>query len=65
EINRKNVGEIDLGGSSSTDITGGMRGKIDELLLLADDGIDSHIFAANRVADFLLGKNYGGTLVRK
>ena len=65
EINRKNVGEIDLGGSSSTDITGGMRGKIDELLLLADEGIDSHIFAANRVADFLLGKNYGGTLVRK
>lgn len=42
-----------------------MRGKIDELLLLADEGIDSHIFAANRVADFLLGKNYGGTLVRK
>ncbi len=65
EINRTNVGEIDLGGSSSTDITGGMRGKINELLLLADEGIDSHIFAANRVGDFLSGHNYGGTLVKK
>jgi isopentenyl phosphate kinase len=65
EITRSSVGKIDLGGSSSTDITGGMRGKIDELLLLADEGVDSHIFAAGRVADFLFGENYGGTLVKK
>lgn len=64
EITRKNVADINLGGSSNTDITGGMRGKINELLLLADDGIDSHIFAANRLADFLAGKNCG-TLVKK
>jgi isopentenyl phosphate kinase len=64
EITRKNVADINLGGSLNTDITGGMRGKINELLLLADDGIDSHIFAATRLADFLAGKNCG-TLVRK
>jgi len=65
EITRASVGGIDLGGSSSTDITGGMRGKINELLLLADEGVDSHIFAADRMADFLSEKNYGGTLVKK
>ena len=64
EITRRNVVDIDLGGSSNTDITGGMRGKINELLFLADEGIESHIFAANRMTDFLSGKNCG-TLVKK
>ena len=65
EITRKNVTNINLGGSQNTDITGGMRGKINELLLLADEGINSHIFAANRMADFLSERDYGGTMVKK
>jgi isopentenyl phosphate kinase len=63
-ITRENAGSIDLGTSSHTDVTGGMQGKVNELLLLADKGIPSHIFHISRVADFLAGKPHGGTTVR-
>lgn len=63
-ITRKNVGAIDLGDSANTDVTGGMRGKVEELLLLADAGIPSHLFHISRVVDFLDGKDHGGTMVR-
>lgn len=63
-ITRENVGEIDLGDSSNTDVTGGMLGKVNELLLLADTGIPSHLFHISRVMDFLNGKPHGGTTVR-
>jgi isopentenyl phosphate kinase len=52
-----------LGGSRNTDVTGGMEGKIDELLALADAGISSSIFHASRIGDFLDGRPHGGTTV--
>ncbi|HJK51619.1 MAG TPA: isopentenyl phosphate kinase [Methanocorpusculum sp.] len=63
-ITRENVGAIDLGCSSNTDVTGGMRGKVEELLLLADAGIPSHLFHISRVMDFLQDRDHGGTIVQ-
>jgi len=51
------------GGSRSTDVTGGMEGKLAELLALADAGIGSSIFHATRIGDFLDGRPHGGTTV--
>jgi isopentenyl phosphate kinase len=51
------------GGSRSTDVTGGMAGKLEELLVLADAGIGSSIFHASRIGDFLDGRPHGGTIV--
>jgi isopentenyl phosphate kinase len=63
-ITRASVGSLAIGSSKHTDVTGGMRGKIDELLALADAGVGSDIFHVSRVADFLAGKPHGGTMVR-
>jgi isopentenyl phosphate kinase len=52
-------------GSTSTDVTGGMIGKVSELLELANTGISSHIFNASRkgmVSRFLYGED-AGTLI--
>jgi isopentenyl phosphate kinase len=56
EISRFDLPAIDgsVGGSAGVDVTGGMRGKLQELLDLADMGIDSVIFNAAR----------GGNIVR-
>jgi isopentenyl phosphate kinase len=51
------------GGSEHTDVTGGMEGKLTELLALADEGISSSIFHASRIGDFLDGRPHGGTWV--
>ncbi|MEN6442532.1 MAG: isopentenyl phosphate kinase [Methanoregula sp.] len=53
-----------IGNSMHTDVTGGMRGKINELLELAQAGISSDIFHVSRVGDFLAGNDHGGTKVR-
>ena len=50
-------------GSRNTDVTGGMRGKLAELLALADAGIPSSVFHASRIGDFLDGKPHGGTTI--
>lgn len=63
-ITRSTVPDLSIGSSTHTDVTGGMRGKIDELLGLADAGIGSDIFHVSRVGDFLCGKPHGGTIVR-
>jgi isopentenyl phosphate kinase len=63
-ITRKTVPALQIGSSSHTDVTGGMRGKIDELLILADAGIRSDIFHVSRIPDFLAGSGHGGTIVR-
>lgn len=63
-ITRETVFGIDLGDSSNTDVTGGMKGKVNELLLLADSGISSHVFHISRVTDFLNGNSHGGTILR-
>ena len=53
-----------IGNSKHTDVTGGMRGKIDELLGLAEAGIGSDLFHVSRVGDFLMGADHGGTKVK-
>jgi len=63
-ITRENVSAINLSDSANTDVTGGMRGKVEELLLLADAGIPSHLFHISRVMDFLQDRNHGGTIVQ-
>ncbi len=68
-ITRNDLSTIDgsLGGSSGVDVTGGMRGKLLELLELADEGIDSVIFNAavpGRIARALKGESIG-TAVRR
>lgn len=52
-----------IGGSGHVDVTGGMKGKVQELLALATAGIDAHIFHASRIADFMEGREHGGTIV--
>ena len=64
EINRDSMPTLRIGNSMHTDVTGGMRGKINELLELADAGIGSDIFHVSRVADFLAGAAHGGTTVK-
>jgi isopentenyl phosphate kinase len=49
-------------GSGGLDVTGGMSGKINELLDLASHGIASYVFdasKADRIYEFLLGENVG------
>jgi isopentenyl phosphate kinase len=57
------AGSVDAGESTHTDVTGGMRGKIGELILLAGHGIESHVFHISRIRDFLEGSDHGGTVV--
>jgi isopentenyl phosphate kinase len=64
EITRQTMPTLHIGDSKHTDVTGGMRGKIDELLALADAGTESEIFHVSRVRDFLAGAATGGTRVR-
>ena len=64
EITRRTMPALEIGNSMHTDVTGGMRGKINELLELADAGIGSDIFHVSRLADFLAGASHGGTTVR-
>jgi isopentenyl phosphate kinase len=64
KITKGTMPELHIGSSTHTDVTGGMKGKIDELLGLADAGIGSDIFHVSRVADFLNGSPHGGTMVR-
>ena len=63
-ITRGTMLRLQIGSSEHTDVTGGMKGKIDELLGLADAGIGSEIFHVSRVRDFLNGSDHGGTKVR-
>ncbi len=64
-IDRKTADSVVIGGSGNTDVTGGMQGKIAELLDLADRGVESHIFHVSRIGDFLDGAEHGGTIVRQ
>jgi len=47
KISRENYQKFDIGGSTAIDVTSGMRGKLDELLKLADIGIGSEIINAD------------------
>lgn len=64
-IDRETAAAVTIGGSGNTDVTGGMGGKIAELLALADRGVGSHIFHVSRIGAFLDGTDHGGTIVRE
>lgn len=57
----------DVGGSKCVDVTGGMRGKLSELLELADEGISSMIFNASKAGNIARALNGEalGTRVRR
>ena len=63
ELRRTMAHTIRIGGSGSVDVTGGMQGKISELLRLADMGIESDIFHISRLQEFLSGADHGGTRI--
>jgi isopentenyl phosphate kinase len=62
-ITPASISTLQIGSSSYTDVTGGMRGKINELLDLARSGIEAEIFHVSRISDFLSGRDCGGTNV--
>ncbi|MFA7694280.1 MAG: isopentenyl phosphate kinase [Methanoregula sp.] len=64
EITLASAHTLQIGNSSHTDVTGGMKGKIDELLGLAAAGIGADIFQVSHLGDFLAGNDHGGTKVR-
>jgi isopentenyl phosphate kinase len=68
EVTSENIGLIhEIGSSRRTDVTGGMERKLDELLKLADQGIESEIISALKpgiLKKTLLGGKGLGTLIR-
>jgi isopentenyl phosphate kinase len=68
-LSRKNIGEIkEIGSAKGTDVTGGMKGKLEELLRLADNGIESEVisgFEPGSLKAALLGKRGIGTIIKK
>jgi isopentenyl phosphate kinase len=68
EITSENIGSLKVGASKATDVTGGMKRKLDELLELAADGIESEIVSAKKpdvLRRALLGERGLGTLIRR
>jgi isopentenyl phosphate kinase len=63
EITPESAGRIRFGSFSPTDVTGGMEGKVQELLRLARENVRSEIFHVSRLGAFLDGKPHGGTVV--
>ena len=68
EISRTNGSTLlesgTISGSAGVDVTGGMRGKIEELLSLSDDGICSILFSLKHLSAFLMGEPHEGTVIR-
>jgi len=68
EINSRNACSINIGNSTATDVTGGMKGKVMELLRLAGKGIESEVIGALEPGILkmsLLGKRGLGTIIKK
>lgn len=66
KIDRKNIKEISAGKSTVVDITGGMGGKVGELIKLAKIGIKSEIIniaKPNVLEKALTGEKFLGTLI--
>jgi isopentenyl phosphate kinase len=67
EISRANIDALfesgTIAGSSGVDVTGGMRGKIEELLSLSDDGVCSKLFSKEHLSAFLKGETHEGTVI--
>jgi len=64
-LTSEDVSILSFGESQYTNVTGGMRGKIAELLTLAEVGIESHIFHISRLGNFLDGIDHGGTIIKR
>ncbi|MBE6506556.1 MAG: isopentenyl phosphate kinase family protein [Methanocorpusculum parvum] len=64
EITRESVSAVHFSTADAADVTGGMQGKVDELLSLAESGIPSHIIKPKMLKAFLAGNPCGGTLVK-
>ena len=59
---------IQVESTTNIDVTGGMVGKVNELLSLAEIGVDSEIINANRpgaIGDALQNKKVKGTKINK
>lgn len=68
EINLDNIKLIRLGNSTATDVTGGMKKKVLELLRLAENGIESEVISALKPGNLkrsLLGEIGIGTIIKK
>ena len=68
EITPENIGFFHVGKSKGTDVTGGMRRKLNELLSLTEEGINSEIISGVKpgiLKRSLLGEKGLGTLIRK
>ena len=63
EIESGSQWAVHAGGSRHTDVTGGMGGKLGELLELAGNGVESDIFHVSRLGDFMEGRPHGGTRI--
>lgn len=63
KVTRKNIKNLKIGRSTAIDVTGGMKGKIEELLTLADLGIRSEIINISKAGilkkSLLENKNLG------
>ena len=67
-LDRIRIERLSAGDSKATDVTGGMRGKLSELAVLAEAGIDSAIISAllpGRLQKALEGKEVPGTTIVK
>jgi isopentenyl phosphate kinase len=64
EITPESFPGLRLASSRHTDVTGGMEGKVQELLALAREGMCAEIFHVRKLGAFLDGQPHGGTVVR-
>ncbi len=64
EITPESADRLCFTSSTHTDVTGGMEGKVQELVRLAREGVCSEIFHVSRLGAFLDGEPHGGTVVR-
>ena len=68
EVSRKNIHEInEVSGARGVDVTGGMARKLDELLGLADCGIESEVIDGRKIRLLkraLLGERGLGTIIK-
>ncbi|MBN2015170.1 MAG: isopentenyl phosphate kinase family protein [Candidatus Altiarchaeota archaeon] len=68
EITQRNMASLSVGKSRGTDVTGGMKRKLDELLRLAGEGINSEVISGVKpgiLKRSLLGEKNLGTLIRE
>jgi len=63
KISRNSFSEISFTPVEAADVTGGMKGKIEELLLLAEAGITSSIFSPEELVSFLAGNPCGTQVI--